>query len=111
MHAARVAELLTIEGWDIVAVAATPNLRGIPDADLLEHAAASRRALVTENVADFSLLANRWASEGKAHAGLVYTSPRRFNRASLAYEGKLLDALRRFLETPPVDGLSWTWWL
>ena len=92
-------------------MAAVPGLRGVSDADLFNYAAASGRAVVTENVADFSVLASRWATQKKAHTGLIYTNPRRFNRASLAYPGDLMAALRRFLDNPPVEGASWTWWL
>lgn len=52
MHAPSIATTLRGRGRNVV-VAATPALRGLPDAELLAEAAASGRALVTENVADF----------------------------------------------------------
>jgi len=58
-----------------------------------------------------TLIARRWASEGDAHASLIFTNPRRFNRANLAYPGDIIVALRCFLADPPVEGESWTWWL
>lgn len=111
MHAPAIADFLTAESFDVVAVAAQPRLRGTPDADLLVFAANNDRALVTENVADFMTLASHWASAGRPHAGLVFTHPRTFNRASLAYPLNLGRALRRFLVDPPVTGNSWIWWL
>jgi hypothetical protein len=111
MHAAGIVDALTGHSWDVVAVAAEAELRGISDEDLLAHAAAGERALVTENVADFVLLATRWTGEGRAHSGLIFTNPKRFNLATLAYPGNLITALRRFLKDPPVDGESWIWWL
>jgi hypothetical protein len=42
---------------------------------------------------------------------LIFTNPRRFNRATLAYPGKLIAALREFLTDPPITGVSWIWWL
>ena len=95
----------------MVATAADPSLRGCGDADLLDHAAAGGRALVTENVGDFSVLAAARAVDGEPHAGLIFTNPTRFNRATLAYPGNLIAALQTFLDTPPVGGGSWTWWL
>ena len=83
----------------------------MPDSDLFMHAAATGRTLVTENIVDFAPLANQWAIENKAHAGLVFTNPKRFNRATLAYPGNLVAALRTFLNDPPINGESWTWWL
>ena len=43
---------LTEAGFDVAATAADPSLRGSGDADLLDHATATSRALVTENVSD-----------------------------------------------------------
>jgi hypothetical protein len=111
MHAPSIVDALAEHSWDIVAVAAEAELRGLSDEDLLAHAAAEDRVLVTENVADFVLLATRWTGEGRAHSGLMFTNPKRFNRATLAYPGNLITALRRFLDDPPVGGESWIWWL
>ena len=111
MHAPVVAETLGASGHDVLAVAAEPELRGCSDLGLLEHASAASQAIVTENVEDFSSLAASWASESRHHSGLILTSPRRFNRASLAYPGNLIAALETFLESPPIQGHSWQWWL
>jgi len=111
MHAPGIATTLREGSCDVVAVAARPGLRGMSDVDLLTHATTEGRALVTENVADFMPLANQWSGEGKEHAGLIFTNPRRFDRATLAYPGNLIAALRGFLTDPPIKGVSWTWWL
>ena len=110
MHAPAVAAALTEAGFDVVATAADPSLRS-PDADLLDHASATGRALVTENVGDFSLLAATRAVDGEPHAGLILTNPARFNRATLAYPASLIAALRTFLDAPPASGDSWIRWL
>ena len=81
------------------------------DQNLLARSAATGRALVTENVVDFVPLTWQWTGEGRAHAGLIFTNPNRFNRATLAYPETLMTALRRFLNDPPIDGESWIWWL
>ena len=111
MHAPRVAEDLSARGWDVIAVAAEPNLRGLPDADIMAHAAHTGRAVVTENVADFSILANTWATRGESHSGIVFTNPRRFDRASLGYPGNLMKALSTLLGEATDPGLSWIRWL
>jgi hypothetical protein len=111
MHAPRVAEDLSASGWDVIAVAAEPALRGLPDADIMAHAAHTGRAIVTENVADFSILANTWATEGESHSGIVFTNPGRFNRASLAYPGNLIKALTELLTEATETGSSWVLWL
>ena len=111
MHAPAVAVALTEARFDVVAVAADPAVRGSSDVDLLEHATAAGRAMVTENVGDFSVLSAARAVEGESHAGLIFTNPNRFNRATLAYPGSLIAALRTFLEAPPVSGNSWIHWL
>jgi len=111
MHAPAIADALTEAGFDVVAVAADPSLRGSSDADLLDHAAATGRALATENVGDFSVLAAARAVDGEPHADLIFTNPSRFNRATLAYPGNLIVALRTFLDDPPISGDSWIRWL
>ena len=111
MHAPVIADALRRDSWDVVAVASTAQLRGMPDSDLFMHAVATGRTLVTENIVDFAPLATQWAIENKAHAGVVFTNPKRFNRATLTYPGNLIAALRTFLNDPPINGESWTWWL
>ena len=111
MHSPKVAEALAAQGWDVIAVAAEPSLRGSSDADLLEHASRSDQILVTENVGDFSVLfADRIADDGEC-AALIFTNPRTFNRASLAYPNDMITALAAFLHDPPIEGQSWIWWL
>jgi hypothetical protein len=111
MHAPSIADALTEDSWDVVAVAAEAELRGMSDQNLLARSAATGRALVTENVVDFVPLTWQWTGEGRAHAGLIFTNPKRFNRATLAYPGALSTALRPFLDDPPIEGESWIWWL
>jgi hypothetical protein len=111
MHAPSIAAELTGEAFDVVAAAAQPELGGMSDEELLAYATTELRPLVTENVADFMPLATRWVDEHKAHAGLIFTNPKRFNRATLAYPGNLITSLREFLTDPPITEESWIWWL
>jgi predicted nuclease of predicted toxin-antitoxin system len=111
MHAPAVGDALTADGWDIVAVAVSGSIRGTAEEDLLAHAATQGRALVTENIADFAAIASRWASEERPHAGLIFTNPKRFNRATMAYPGSVVAALRALLEASFALDPSGTWWL
>lgn len=111
MHAGSAARALTGEGFDVVAVCEVLDLRGRADDDLLGVAAAQERAIVTENVRDFAVLADTWATTGRTHHGIVFTSADRFNRAAKAYPGNLIAALRSLLAAPPVEGHAWVWWL
>lgn len=111
MHSPAVASALQAEGNDVVAVAATPSLRGTSDEDLLAYAAAQQFVIVTENVVDFAVISASWATGGLPHAGLIFTSPKRFNRATRAHPGNLVVALSEVLADPPDIGSSGTWWL
>ena len=111
MHAPDVAQRLFADGWDVIAVASEPDLRGLPDADIMIWATRNGRAVVTENVADFSILSQEWATGGYGHCGIVFTNPRRFDRAALAYPGNLISALDDLLRELSDPGSSWIRWL
>src|SRR5262249_46354247 len=111
MHAGSVARALLAGGFDVVAACDSPDLRGRADDELLVAAASQQRASVTQNVRDFAPLADSWSRSGRAHSGIVFTSPGRFNRAAKAYPGDLIAALQEFLTNPPIESESWVWWL
>jgi len=50
------------------------------DEPLLARCSAEGLALVTNNVGDFAVITQRWADEGRVHAGLVFTSDARWPR-------------------------------
>ncbi len=72
------------------------DLASLPDEPLFAQLVAERRALLTENVADFVPIANRLASAGDDHYGLVFTSPKSMPR-SKATIGLYVAALDTFL--------------
>lgn len=76
----RIARELRARGHDVVAVAERPDLVGRSDARLLEVIAGEGRAILSEDVADFATLARARLRDGAHHAGLVFTSARRFPR-------------------------------
>src|SRR5207245_6321842 len=97
-----IAEQLRADGHDARAVQEIPDLREIIDVKLLEWAAAEGRALVTENVQDFMPLHNAYVSEGRSHAGLVFSSPRSMPRSTrtIGMFVRVLGSLCR--EDPPL---------
>jgi hypothetical protein len=114
MHAPAVAEVLREKGFDVKAVAGVSSeLKSLADGDLLAFAVAMDRALVTENVADFRIIAGEWAARGRPHAGIIYTLNSRFPRASAAYPRSLIRSLQALLEKPPgvTEAAGWEWWL
>ena len=105
-----IARQLRSRGHDVVAARERSELRGLPDRDLLARASGDRRAIVTENVADFAELHRQSVLRGARHAGPIFTSPRRFPRNRRGI-GKLVGALDGLLTDGPRDLIGQTWWL
>jgi hypothetical protein len=110
-HSPRAAERLREKGHDVVAAASEAHLASLGDEDLLRFATTEGRAVVTENVKDFERGIRSWGASGEHHGGIVFTSPRRFHRGSLAYPENLVVALQRFLDEPAPPGEDWAHWL
>jgi hypothetical protein len=110
-HSRIAAERLRAEGFDVQAAADSAELESLPDDDLLRQASADGRAVVTENAKDFDRIVRSWVASGEHHAGVIFTSPRRFHRGSNTYPENLIVALARFLAAPPVADLDWVHWL
>jgi hypothetical protein len=72
------------------------------DEILLELCAGEGRALLTNNVADFSVIAARWVLEGRRHAGLIFTSDRSLPRSRHTI-GTYVTKLDEFLLAHPVE--------
>lgn len=109
-YAAAIATQLRALGHD-VALAAERGWQAEGDQTLLEHSSAERRALLTNNVADFAVIAVRWAAVGRQHYGLVFTSDRSLPRSrdTIGVYVGLLDALLRAHpgESALLDQVTW----
>lgn len=97
----RLAEVLRGRGHDVVAVTESPDLRGLPDADLFARAHAERRAVVTQDVADFSVLLREAELTESEHFGVVFV-PRRV-WGSIRDLQPLADLLSAFLTERSTD--------
>lgn len=91
-----IAEQLRAAEHDVVA-AIERDWHREQDEPLLGLCASEGRALVTNNVGDFTVIARRWAVSGQQHAGLIFTSdaslPR--TRDAIGKYVELLDDLLR----------------
>ena len=105
-----IARQLRSQGHDVLAAPERADLHGFSDRELLRVATAERRTIVTENVADFAELHRQSILGGEPHAGLVFTSPRRYPRTRRGI-GKLVRALAGLLAEGPADLKGQTWWL
>jgi hypothetical protein len=110
-HSRVAAERLRVSGYDVQAAFDHPELAVLADEKLLRRASFDGRALVTENAKDFDRIVRSWVTTGEHHAGVIFTSPRRFHRGSNGYPEKLIVALTRSLATPPDAEHDWVHWL
>jgi predicted nuclease of predicted toxin-antitoxin system len=109
MFSPQIASELVRRGHDVVAVAADPELAGLPDEQILEWATSQRRCLVTENVKDYEVLRRAAAAQGRTHTGLLYCAPRRFPR-DRRFADALVVALDKLLaagQLPGPDDVGW----
>jgi Domain of unknown function (DUF5615) len=111
-YSPRIAQGLRRRGFDAVSVSERAELIGLSDSDLLRVAAAERRAIATENLADFVELTRQFASSDEDHYGVIFTSTSRFPR-SRATVGIFVQELARFLQARPGEDalLSQVHWL
>jgi hypothetical protein len=107
-----IARQLRNRGHDVVAARERTDVHGLADTDLIAVATAERRAIVTENVADFVELHRISVIMRQTHFGLVFTSPRQFPRTRRSV-GRMVRALDALLSTYPSDDAlaDQTWWL
>jgi hypothetical protein len=110
-HSRLAAERLRQEGHDVEAAADDAVLASLGDEGLLRAARRTDRAVVTENAPDFDRIVRNWAVTGEHHAGVVFTSPRRYHRDSDAYPSNLVTALGVLLGSPSPGDVDWLYWL
>lgn len=111
-YSPRIAAELRRRGHDVVAVRERTELRGLSDHVLFALMAAERRAILTEDAADFLPILRAATVRGTDHYGVVLTFPRQFPRTIRAI-GRLVTALDAFLTARPADDAlrGQSWWL
>lgn len=102
-YAPQIAAALRERGYDVTAAEAEEELRGLSDEDLLAACIRGRRALVSENAADFVPLVHRLAERGEEHFGLVLSSPASLPRRA-ATIGLFVQALDRLMQGHADEG-------
>jgi hypothetical protein len=102
-YAPRIAASLRDRGHDVIAAESMGELRGLPDQDLLSFCVRERRALLSENAADFVPIAQELAARGEEHYGLVFSSPASMPRHT-ATIGLFVEALDSLLQEHPDEG-------
>jgi hypothetical protein len=110
MFSPQIALELVRRGHDVAAVAADPELAGLPDEQVLEWATSHGRSLVTENVKDYEVLRRAATAQGRTHAGLLYCASRRFPR-DRRFAGALVVALDKLLAAGQLPGPDHVGWL
>lgn len=109
-YSPQIAERLRERGHDVVA-AVEVGWHAEEDESLLTCCYEDRRALLSNNVADFVVIARRWLAEGCSHHGLIFTSDHSMPRTR-GNIGAYVEALGRLLEANAgddafVDRIHW----
>lgn len=92
MLSGEIARQLRERGHDVQAAVEDPDLIAVADVDVLAHATAAGRCVVTANVRDFVVLHAAWTSVGRSHAGILYVVTRVFPQ-DRSFLGALVNAL------------------
>jgi hypothetical protein len=109
-YATAIATELRQRGHDVVS-ALERGWEMEEDEVLLMACEREQRALLTNNVADFTVIVQRWAVEGQRHAGLIFTSDSSLPRGRPTIS-KYVDLLDDLLRSNPkaeafVDRVHW----
>lgn len=99
MFSDTIAQQLRAKGHDAQAVVADPALVSLPDDQILAHATAARRALVTANIKDFMPLDAAYRAAGHDHSGLILVSTKTFPQ-DRTYTAAITSALIALLDQP-----------
>jgi hypothetical protein len=112
MYPPAIAEQLRDRDHDTATVTERTELRGLSDANLFAVAQSEQRAIVTENIDDFSVIADDHDQHGQAHFGLVLVSRSSYPRGRPRTIGRMVTALDQLLgEHPEETPTSMRHWL
>ena len=107
MWSAEIARQLRRRRLDVVAATELPRrYRGVADEVVFRRAQADGRAIVTDNVGDFSRLVADAADRGVPHHGVVYALRPAFDRAQPGVVGEMVRALTALARSGDVEALA-----
>jgi predicted nuclease of predicted toxin-antitoxin system len=106
MYPSLIADELRDRGHDVMSVHEAPG-RGTADDEVFDHARSDGRAIVTENVRDYRPLAEALLVAGESHAGVVFTTDKRWPRSDPGALIAALDGLLTAMPEQPVDAELW----
>jgi hypothetical protein len=106
MYPSFIADDLRDRGHDVVSVHEAPG-RGTPDDEVFDRARSDGRAIVTENIRDYRPLAEALLVAGGSHAGVVFTTDKRWPRSDPGALMAALDGLLTAMPEQPVDAELW----
>ncbi len=105
-YSPEIARQLRKRGHDVVSVGERSDLQGLTDESLFARMASEGRAIVTNNVKDFTRLVNQAGTAGTEHYGVLFTAdssmPRR--RDSIGLFIRVLDTV---LTKSPAEDAYW----
>ncbi len=101
MYPHAIAGQLRKQAHDADAVTLRAELRALPDSEIFATAQQEMRAVVTENIADFSDIADSYDRRGDTHYGLVLVDPSKYQRGHPRTVGRLVTELNRLLREHP----------
>jgi hypothetical protein len=104
-----IARRLRERGFDVVA-AVEVGWEAEDDEPLLGLCKGKNRCLLTNNVGDFAVIARAWQSEGRSHAGLIFTSDGGWPRSRETI-GRYVDALAELMTAHPAGFAERIHWL
>lgn len=111
MYPPTIAEQLRNRKHDVEAVTERPELRALADTDIFSLSQQEQRAVVTENIDDFSVIADGYDHRGQAHFGLVLVPHSSYRRSGSGTIGRLVTELDLLLgeypETKPTSLRHW----
>lgn len=106
MYTPAIAEQLRERERDTEAVTERRELRALIDSDLFELAQAEQRTVVTEDVADFSVIADDYDLRARSHFGLILVPSGAYPRGSPGTIGRMVTALDRLLDEHPGEAAT-----
>lgn len=103
MYPPAIAEQLRDRAHDVEAVTERAELRGLADIEIFAQAQREQRAVVTENIADFSVIVDGYDQRGQGHYGLTFVPADTHPRGNPRTVGRMVVELSQLLSEHPEE--------